>query len=466
MIRYEKGYSGLWIVLRIIGTTWPSAVPPGLLAAGISLFMGVYSDIDVYTRDRDAFLGHPYAFRLFSAVVTNLLIFKMNAAYQRYWEAAGAMQSMATKWLDGACMAVTFDAAGDSDNPYLSGSEWQRSSASDSSSSKGGPDHTEYVADVLHLCSLLHAVTLLHLRRDSNLDNLVPSKLGPRHTIMPSSPSFWSERSMFSPEHISNLYKIQKIPVLGGLRPEEKAVLLSDSKGQSLPTFARAAMVEGWFMRRLIGRQKFEQGETSKTSPPILSRLYQVISDGTLWSSTAAKSSEIPFPFPYQNFVEVMVWLFTFLAPIVINGIIFEQLLRTVASFTVVLCFHTLKNTSDVMEDPYLPYDPNDLPLVSWQRSVNARLLSFGQVPMDEAEPIHEVVLDGTEKLASLSLEGVKVSVAAQPKVQQQEQVPEVPVKVPHARQAPVGASCMDCLPVTFGIGHLNSTHRARSRFP
>ena len=45
---------------------------------------------------------------------------------------------------------------------------------------QGGPDHTEYVADVLHLCSLLHAVTLLHLRRDSNLDNLVPSKLGPR----------------------------------------------------------------------------------------------------------------------------------------------------------------------------------------------------------------------------------------------------------------------------------------------
>ena len=27
-------------------------------------------------------------------------------------QAAGAMQSMATKWLDGACMAVTFDAAG------------------------------------------------------------------------------------------------------------------------------------------------------------------------------------------------------------------------------------------------------------------------------------------------------------------------------------------------------------------
>ncbi|CAE7432472.1 METAP2, partial [Symbiodinium pilosum] len=318
---------------------------------GISTFMGLYPDIDVLTRDRNGYVGHPYAFRLFAVVVGNLLIFKMNAAYQRYWEAAGALQSMAAKWLDGACMAVTFDAGGDSDHPYLNGSEWHRSAEPDpNTGSKGGPDHAEYVQDVLHLCSLLHAVTLQHLRRDGNLDNLVPSKLGPRHTVLPNSPSFWSERSMFSPEHISDLYKIQKLPVLGGLRPEEKLALQTDSKGQELPTCARAAMVEGWFMRRLIGRQKFEQGETSKTSPPILSRLYQVISDGTLWSYTAAKSSEIPFPFPYQNFVEVMVWLFSFLAPVVINGIIFEQFLRTVASFTVVLCFHTLKNTSDVME--------------------------------------------------------------------------------------------------------------------
>ena len=31
-------------------------------------------------------------------------------------------------------------------------------------------------------------------------------------------------RSMFSPEHISDLYKIQKIPVLGGLRPEDRGL--------------------------------------------------------------------------------------------------------------------------------------------------------------------------------------------------------------------------------------------------
>ena len=54
---------------------------------GISLFMGLHPDIDALSRNRDAYVGHPYAFRLFAMMVCNLLIFKMNSAYQRYWEA-------------------------------------------------------------------------------------------------------------------------------------------------------------------------------------------------------------------------------------------------------------------------------------------------------------------------------------------------------------------------------------------
>jgi len=450
-------------VLRIFGTTWPSAIPPGLLAAGISIFMGLVPAIDVLTRERDLYMGHPYAFRLFAIVVGSLLVFKTTSAYQRYWEAAGALQFMSSKWLDAVCMAVSFDAGGDVNYPYLHGSEYERSSEPHpATASKGGPDHYEYVAEIAHLCSLLHAVTLQHLRRDENLDNLVASKLAPRHTVIPKSPSFWSEKSIFSQDHLSESYKIQRLPVLGGLRPEEKEALAKDGKGHELPTCARVSMVEGWFMRRMIGRQKFEQGETASTSPPILSRLYQVISDGTLWSFTSSKSAEIPFPFPYQNFVEVMVWLFSFLAPVVINGIIFEGVLRTIATFTVVMSFHALKNTSDVMEDPYLPYDPNDLPLVSWQRSVNNRLLSFGHVPEEPEAPVKDC--DSNADSPGLGLEAVEVAVA--PKVQElpQAEVREARGKAPAAvanSQGPISASCLDCLPVTFGITHLQASRRS-----
>ena len=36
-----------------------------------------------------------------------------------------------------------------------------------------------------------------------------------------------------------------------------------DNTGQPLTTGARSAMVQGWFMRRLLARQKFEQGLAS-----------------------------------------------------------------------------------------------------------------------------------------------------------------------------------------------------------
>lgn len=385
MITYNKGCFGFWLLLRITGTTWPGALAPGFLAAGISIFLGLYDETDVVMRNRDRFLGHPYAFQLFAVVVGLLVAFKTQSAYSRYWEAAGALQNMASKWLDGVGMAIAFDAAGDASCPYLYGESWERS-AEEIPGNKGGPDHQRYVAQLVHIASLLHAVALQDLRRDHDLDNLVPAKARlSRPPPLPST-SWFSERSIFSEEHLSASNRNAKIPVLGGLKAQERHVLSKDTTGQPLSTAARVAMVEGWFMRRVLARQKFEQGETSKTAPPILSRLYQVISDGTLWFFTSSKSAKIPFPFPYQNFVEVMLWLFTLMTPMVINGIVFEQFSRSFGTFCVVMVYHAVKNTGDVLEDPYLPYDPNDLPLVSLQVSLNTRLLAFGVIPTEEPE--------------------------------------------------------------------------------
>jgi len=198
---------------------------------------------------------------------------------------------------------------------------------------------------------------------------------------LPHAESFSSN---FDRRKLGLRYAMQKLPVLGGLRPEERLVLEADPNGNFVPTEARVAMAEGWFMRRLLARQKFEQGESSSTSPPILSRLYQVISDGTLWFGTACKAADVQFPFPYQNFVEVTVWIFTFMAPVVINGIVFETASRLVGSFICVFAYHALKHAGDTLEDPYLPYDPNDLPLTAWQESFNRRLLAFSIVTSEE----------------------------------------------------------------------------------
>merc|ERR1712039_54645 len=76
----------------------------------------------------------------------------------------------------------------------------------------------------------------------------------------------------------------------------------------------------------------FEQGESAFTSPPILSRLYQVISDGCLWFSHASKIAITPFPFPYHNLISIFLWIYTLLVPVLVNGTLMDVGLRILVS--------------------------------------------------------------------------------------------------------------------------------------
>jgi hypothetical protein len=367
--------------------------------------MTFWQAVDREVRNREEFISHPYAFQLIAYLLGVLIVFRTNFAYNRYWEAVGMVQAMGAKWADGTCMAVAFDASGRSDTPLLFGAREEPSCVPHPKHGhKGGPNHRGFCIEIMHLCSLMHALALQHLRDDPDLDNLVPANtLNTAHgdIAIPdffrkgmsallskaeksSSPTAKIGLTTYSQGHLKQVHHKLPLGVLGGLSRLERDVLESDGKGRALPTEVRVAMVEGWYMRRLINRQKFEEGETSVTSPPILSRLYQVISDGTLWFAHASKIAITPFPFPYHNLIAIFLWIFTFMVPILVNGIIMDTGLRAVICFFSVFCYHSLAAVGDNLEDPYLPYDPNELPLRDIQESMNMRLLAYGIVPERE----------------------------------------------------------------------------------
>lgn len=399
MIRYRKTCCGLFLLFRIAGTAWPYGVFPGLLASGISIALSLWVDADTEIRNREQFIDHPYAFQLFAYLLGFLMVFRTNFAYQRYWEAIGMVQAMAAKWLDGACMGIVFDAGGCADSPLLDGMSDVRSKAlHPTTGSKGGPPHSEFAADLVHVCSLLHALALQHFRDDGDLGNITsvfatPLK-GSLNVDDSDSDAVRKDQSIsldemkakvglgtFSASTLRRKYQGQRLAVLGGLSARERKILEFDEKGHPRCTEARVAMVEGWFMRRLIARQKFEQGESAATSPPILSRLYQVISDGCLWFSHASKIATTPFPFPYHNLISIFLWTYTFMVPVLVNGVIMEDAARVVITFNAVFAYHALAAVGDNLEDPFFPYDPNELPLQELQHTVNERLLAFGTVP-------------------------------------------------------------------------------------
>merc|ERR1712217_704462 len=117
------------------------------------------------------------------------------------------------------------------------------------------------------------------------------------------------------------------------------------------------------------------------TAPPILSRMVQVISDGNLAFSQAAKVAETPFPFPYHNIISIFLWMLALFVPFVINAKVMTPSARFVINFIAVWAYFSLAEVGDNLEDPFLPYDPNDLPLAAIHHSFNARLLALGIIP-------------------------------------------------------------------------------------
>jgi predicted membrane chloride channel (bestrophin family) len=394
------------LLFRFVGTSWPHGVIPGLLSCSVGVLLSFIPDVNDLISERTEFVENPYPFQLFAYLVGFILVFRTNFGYVRYWEAFDAVQRMGAKWLDGACMAVVFDAKGDASQPFL-----QSSVASDKHSldygrgsvPKGGIDHHDFFVEVMHLFSLMHALALQHLRCDSDISNLENHSEESQSMRMsmsalgdtPQLTYATNKLANFGFNHAHHKGVPMHLKVLGGLLPEEREKLTADSQGNLLSTVTRVTMVESWIMRRLIARQKHEpSGDMCKTAPPILSRMVQVVSDGNLGFSQASKAAEVPFPFPYHNMIRAFLFIFGLSVPFIINSKVFNPVARAIINFIVVWAYFALAEASDNLEDPFLPYDPNDLPLEAIQHSYNARLLSYGVVPLPEPKVIDRMVTD------------------------------------------------------------------------
>mmetsp|Transcript_108730 Transcript_108730/g.335869 ORF Transcript_108730/g.335869 Transcript_108730/m.335869 type:complete len:398 (+) Transcript_108730:26-1219(+) len=392
MIRYRRGYNGVFLLFRVVGTAWPHGIVPGLLSAALGLILGLLEVIEIKVTDDTVFLQNPYPYQLFAFVVGFILVFRTNFGYSRYMEAIDAVQRMGSKWLDGACMAIAFDAKADESGRFLQPSIVAANSCvlsmDDAKKPYQGPDHPHFFEELVHLFSLMHALALQHLRWDSDLESLSCAPV-PRSVDLGEQPI----RSTSARNRLSHLGAKEQsrrnwsleLPVLGGISEEEVSVLEADSDGQRLSSLARCAMVESWIMRRVTTRQKHETaGDMRNTDAPILSRMVQVVSDGHLAFSQAAKVADTPFPFPYQNIISTFLWMFATTLPVMVNANLMTIPARFVITFIAVWAYFSLAEVGDNLEDPYVPYDPNDLPLEAIHHSFNARLLAFGVVPTSE----------------------------------------------------------------------------------
>jgi predicted membrane chloride channel (bestrophin family) len=162
---------------------------------------------------------------------------------------------------------------------------------------------------------------------------------------------------------------------------------------------AKVALCTMW-LEEFICRE-YMSGSTGKVSPPIISRLFQFISDGMLGYNHARKIAYIPFPFPHAQITSFFVLVVMCLIPVLMLSYLDNEAFGFVLNFLTVLCFSGLHEVSRELEAPFMNA-PNDIPLNNFQAQFNESLITmfFGCHPdayWELHEQVEEVLVDEKE---------------------------------------------------------------------
>eukprot|EP01023_Acetabularia_acetabulum_P020213 TRINITY_DN20429_c0_g2_i1.p1 TRINITY_DN20429_c0_g2~~TRINITY_DN20429_c0_g2_i1.p1 ORF type:complete len:458 (+),score=86.68 TRINITY_DN20429_c0_g2_i1:226-1599(+) len=429
MIIYHKRFWGLQLLTRLYGSAFPRALPFALLSTAITLLLKLLADPidDGHKNHRfegdDQWLlelwNHPYPYQAFAFVVGFIIIFRSNFGYARYMEGRTQFQLMTSKWADGVVLALNFDKYNQADSDQIAKYKM-----------------TVFANTFVHLVSLLHAVASLTLRSDYDLDNLnvhnTEGDAPPKDPVnLRRTRQYMKKLQQAAPEDTANnnkkdavnygfigvnlfdifllwsgekamqtLHKAMPLSIVGGLNDDEFAALGGNAKrddythGLHQGNFdnlkniyvpgpnERVHTVMNWVHQFIMERRK--QGGL-KIEPPIITRLYQVFSEGMLGFEQCRKFSDTPFPFPWAQAVLVFLIIYTVTVPFVIGAFIKSVWLAAVVTFIAVLTYWTLNEVARDLEDPFW-YDPNDLPLSYYQYAFNERLLVISRTKRPKSD--------------------------------------------------------------------------------
>lgn len=374
MILYRKKWNGLLLLLQLQSSSGARAVLPALLSCFVAGLLEWRSAGGTHSWPGvDDAMDHPYPFQVFAFTLGFAIVFRTNFAYQRYWTAVQFTTTMTSKWGDVALQLSSFDTC-------LSNRDTDG-------------ERQVFRLEMVHLVSLLHGVALQSLRADTNLSNLVefdPSAIGLSTTGFPSpvightiqhvgqqyrdaGGSSWS-CSALQPctlarksGDIQRYYQLNPIHVLGGVSDEERNAL------QAVDAHTRIFLVMQWLTDCVVLQGKAKWFEVEG---PIVSRIYQELSDGMLGYNQARKVTDVPFPFPYAQLVMILLSIYCVTVPVIMAAWLEGYWMVCGLTFIAVWSYFAVNEVNRDLEDPFL-YDPNDLPLTAFQADLNLRLQSL-----------------------------------------------------------------------------------------
>ncbi|KAL1525820.1 hypothetical protein AB1Y20_020658 [Prymnesium parvum] len=338
MIPYLRTkWYGLRYLLQWKGTLFVRCIGPVTVAMAIS---GVTSS-GLLNRlgggqDYEDWFGHPMSIQLVGLVFGYFSVSRLQICYQRYWEGVTHIQVMLSKWSDAAAQIIAFDRIPDL-SPDLS--------------------HEPFCRHVVHLFSTMSALAMLELHFDSMMKSRRPA----------------DEKRTNSFFYLQTATE-KGLPCIEGLDPDEVIFYTA----QADPVLAASQRISRTILTR------YDAGGL-QTPTPIVSRIFQEVSNGLLSYNNATKLKEIPVPFAYVQAQAFMIWCFTLLAPFAIASFTKTVTMSVLCSAIIVGSFTLMWLVANEMEDPY-GGEECDLPMLEYHEAFNhsmQTLLAHPWMPSD-----------------------------------------------------------------------------------
>ena len=151
-----------------------------------------------------------------------------------------------------------------------------------------------------------------------------------------------------------------------------------------------------WLERFIIEADK---NKTLDVPAPILSRAFQELSRGMVGVTNVRKIRDVPFPFPYSQFLSFILVVHWLITPIVASQIILKPWWAGTMVFAVTTSYWTLYYIAQEIDQPF-GEDANDLPVREMQRHFNEKL-EFFISPLSYSVP--EFNIDASQHIQMLS---------------------------------------------------------------
>jgi len=352
MIDYIRTeWYGLSYLLHMKGVLFPRLLPVMILG-GVLAGLVASEEVDVmdWCEDDDGnrLFEHPYAFQLFGLVFGYMSVARLNISINRYFEGVTNIKVMHSKWGDAALQIVVFDRLTD-DNMSLY--------------------DEPFCMHIMHQFKQLSALATIFLHGEA-MKRPTPPAEKRQKSKMPI-PLGEVGRRPSTLDHAVHVVKAESKALAHGMAEalhthEDMIELHAQFNAAELEYFDGVhSLVEAQISRILRSITTRHQAGGVKAPPPIVSRVFQELSNGVLAYNNACKMKEVPVPFALVHFGAVLLAFFNFTAPVVIACFTGNLAMSIVSAIIVVSGFSALWLVANELEDPF-GYDANDMPMIRY----------------------------------------------------------------------------------------------------